>query len=159
MRVIVRTGAPHRAHTTIRFQLREGIGVKLEMDLIRDLLLYVEKHAERPESDLENIELKGWSQDQVAYHVILAKEDGLLKATVEKIPDDKDPIITHVGYTVHRLTPRGHELLGVIRVPKHWRTIKDGSKKAGVATIGALVSYGEAYAKVKINEYLGIGHS
>lgn len=133
--------------------------MKLEMELLRDLLLHVEEHAKRPISDIESIELNGWSEDQVAYHVILAEEDGLIRARIDHLPDDEDPELTYVAYNVHRLTSRGHELLGTIREPKHWKAIKDGSKKAGLATIGALVSFGEAYVKAKANEYLGIATS
>lgn len=130
--------------------------MKLEMDLLRDLLLYVEEHANRPVSEIEDISLDGWQPDEVAYHVILAEEDGLIKAVIEMLPDDTDLALTHVVYTVQRLTSRGHELLGAIREPRHWKVIKDGSKKAGLATIGAIVSFAEAYVKAKANQYLGV---
>lgn len=119
--------------------------MKLEVDLIRDLLLFVEVNAARPVSHLESIALEGWSEDQIAYHIILAEEDGLIKALVDEVPGNDDPENIYVTYTINRLTSRGHELLGVVRQPKHWRIIKAGAAKAGVATIGALFSLGQAY--------------
>lgn len=147
MRITIETRAVDHGHNAIRFRLRRGIDMKLEMDLLRDLLLYVEEKATRPESDLENIDLSGWTADQVAYHVVLAQEDGLIKATIDELPGDGDPEETYIAYTVHRLTSRGHELLGIIREAKHWRLLKQGASKAGVATVGALFSMGQAYLK------------
>lgn len=140
-----------------RFRLEAGIDMKLEIDLLRDLLLYIEKNAVRPESQLEDIAIGNWSGDQIAYHVVLAEESGLIKATIESLPDNDDDTVWHVGYVVHRLTAAGHELLGTIREPRHWRAVKEGSKKAGLATLSAIASFAEAYVKMKANQYLGLG--
>ncbi|WP_442580730.1 DUF2513 domain-containing protein [Mesorhizobium sp. ASY16-5R] len=130
--------------------------MKLEPDLLRALFLYVEEHAKRPISSLEDIQLHGWAADAVAYHVILAEEAGLLKAIIEDIPDTEDAERFHVVYNVQRLTSRGHEFLGTVRDPKHWRIVKDGAKKAGIATISSLFGIAEAYAKIKVTEFLGL---
>lgn len=106
-----------------RFEARE--------DLLRELLLYVEEKATRPHSDLETIQIDGWSKDQVDYHVALAVEDGLIKARVDELPDFDDPGILQIDYSVHRLTMRGHNFLGSIAERGNWDAIKGGAKKAG----------------------------
>ncbi|MBB4002648.1 hypothetical protein GGR03_001723 [Aurantimonas endophytica] len=127
--------------------------MKLELDLLRELLLYVEEKADRPVSALEDITIEGWTREQIAYHVIIAAEDGLIKAIIDDVPDTEDPDIVNVAYIVNRLTGRGHEMLGVIRAPKHWRWIKAQSSKVGVATVGALFKLGQDYVKME----LGLG--
>lgn len=134
----------------------EGRDLKLEMDLLRDLLLYVEENADRPYCDLEDIELEGWSEDQITYHVVMAAEDGLIKATVDSLPDEDEPRILHIVYSVHRLTMRGHNFLGSIVEPSNWEAIKGGAKKMGVVTIDAAVDLAKAFVKAKAAEYVGL---
>lgn len=134
----------------------EGRDLKLEMDLLRELLLYVEEKADRPYCDLTDIELKGWTEDQITYHVIMAAEDGLIKATVDGIPDDEDPAIVHMDYSVHRLTMRGHNLLGSIVEPGNWEAIKVGAKKAGAVTVSLLYKVAEAYVMQKVSQATGL---
>jgi hypothetical protein len=155
MRVSYSTLQRPLPHYTTRIAVREG-EVKFEPDLLRDLLLHIEEHATEVHSELEEISLTGWTDKEVTYHVVRAEEAGLINATIDELPDDEDPILLHVVYRVHGLTFRGHELLGAIRTPKHWRVIKDGSKKAGIATVGAIFSFAEAFVKAKASEYLGL---
>jgi hypothetical protein len=134
----------------------KGRDLKLEMDLLRELLLYVEEKADRPYCDLENIKIDGWSEDQITYHVIMAAEDGLVKATVDGIPDDDDPAIVHMDYSVHRLTMRGHNFLGSIQEPGNWEAIKGGAKKAGAVTVNLLYKVAEAYVMQKVSQATGL---
>ncbi|MHA6641337.1 DUF2513 domain-containing protein [Mesorhizobium sp. A623] len=133
--------------------------MKLEPDLLRDLLLHIEEHATEVHCEMGEISLAGRADKEVTYHVVRAEEAGLIQATIEGLPDDDDPMVTHIDYSVHSLTFRGHELLGAIRTPKHWKVIKEGSKKAGIATVGAIFSFAEAYVKAKAGEYLGLPSS
>lgn len=130
--------------------------MRLEPDILRELLLHIEEHATEVHSELEEISLEGRSAKQVTYHVVRAEEAGLVQATIDTLPDSTNPSILHVIYTVHSLTFRGHELLGAIRTPKHWKAIKEGSQKAGIATVAAIFSFAEAYVKAKVSEYLGL---
>jgi hypothetical protein len=41
--------------------------MKLEVDLVRQLLLHIEEHAKRPISDLNSIKIDGWMDDQIDY--------------------------------------------------------------------------------------------
>lgn len=140
----------------IRIPLNKGDDMKLEMDLLRDLLIYVEEEAKEPISDLQDINIDGWTEKKIAYHVIRAEEAGAIKAIIDYLPNPENPDVFDVIYSVQSLTFNGHELLGSIREPKHWKAIKSGAKTAGVATVGALGTYAQAYMKIQTSKYLGV---
>lgn len=133
-----------------------GADMKFNAEILRELLLYVEEHATRPYSEVEDVTLDGRSQDDVTYHVVLAEEDGLIKATMDMLPDDTNPELVHVGYSIHRLTANGHEFLGSVREDDNWTTIKDAARKAGAVTVGAFTSVAETVIKQKIAQVLGV---
>jgi hypothetical protein len=145
----------HARMSRKRFLLREA-DMKLNLDLLRQLLLYVEENATRVHSELEDIRIEGWTAEEVAYHVVLAASDDLIKATVDSIPDDDDPMLVHTSYSVHRLTMRGHDFLGSIREPSNWEAIKAGTRKVGAFTVGAAVDVAKAFVKMKIADVMGV---
>lgn len=145
-------------HVTFRNRIavREG-DVKLNQDLLRALLLHIEEHATRPISDLQEIEIEGWNEADIAYHVLLAKEAGLIKARIDDVPDADDPGISHIAYSVERLTMEGHGFLGAVRDPKRLRAIKKLAAAAGAETVKTIAVVAEAYVLAKVKELTGIG--
>jgi Hypothetical protein (DUF2513) len=133
-----------------------GIDMKLEPDLIRELLIYVETHATDPISELEEIVIAGWTAATIQYHVILASEANFIVADIVEVPDGENEKITHISYTVSRLTFQGHEFLGTVRDSKHWKAIKTGAASAGIATISAIAIFAGEYAKNEIARKFGI---
>ncbi len=133
-----------------------GGDMKFHLELLRDLLTYVEENANRVHSDLENIEIAGYSDDDVTYHVVLATESGLLDSTIDKLPDNEEPDLLNVAYSVHRLTAKGHNFLGSIQDEGNWVAVKDAAKKAGAFTVDAVVEVAKAYLKSKIGLIFGI---
>lgn len=155
MRIYIGTRRIRLSHSALRYQIHRGERMKFEMDLLRDLLIYIEEKADRPISELDGVDLEGWTPEQVAYHVVLAEEDGLIRAIIDQLPDDDDPDSSHVAYSIQRLTSRGHELLGNIREARHWKAIRSGVEKAGTFTIGAMARFAEAYVTMKAKELIG----
>ena len=133
-----------------------GGDMKLDPDLMRDLLLYVEEKADRPISALEDIDLPGYSAESVAYHVVRATEAGFIKAQIAEVPDTDDPDVAHVGYIVESLTYRGHELIEAARQPDNWRRIKALAGTVGSKGADALFEAGKAVIAQKIKEHLGL---
>ncbi|MFK4824832.1 DUF2513 domain-containing protein [Paenochrobactrum sp. BZR 588] len=129
--------------------------MKLEVDLLRDLLMYVEEKADRPISHLTEIILKDWEEQTVAYHVMLAAEAGLIIAHISEIPDEYEPIFLNIRYSVARLTFNGHQFLESIRDPKYWSFIKTTSKNVGNITIGMIGSIAQSYAKAELAKQFG----
>ena len=133
-----------------------GGDVKLDPDLMRDFLLYVEEKADRPISALEDIHLPGYSAESIAYHVVLAAEAGFIKAQLAADPDTDDPDVAHVSYIVERLTYRGHELIEAARLPDNWQRIKSLAATVGSKGADALFEAGKAVIAQKIKEHLGL---
>lgn len=124
--------------------------MKMEVDLVRQLLLHIEKHADRPISDLDNIEIDDWTKEQIDYHVVLLAEAGFIEATVNSVPDNEDPSLAHVIYSVRRLTYKGHEFLETVRDPAIWRKVKEKAKAAGAVTLPVIAQVGAAFIKSQI---------
>ena len=127
------------------FKYRVRTDMKLNMDLVRELLLFIEEKADRPISHIEDITLTGWSANEIAYHVMLLEEAGFIKAEIDTIPDYEDPIILHVTYTINRLTLSGHEFLDAARTPQHWAAIKGYAQKLGVNGMKSVGRIAESY--------------
>jgi hypothetical protein len=127
---------------------RKSLSMKLDMDLVRDLLLHVEndpqlngKHWIRPDT-VEEIGAAGHSIDEVEYHLIMLIENGFIKGsmTMEGMP------------AINRLTWAGHELLDDIRDPSIWSQTKERLK--GLSGVGFSV-IGEI-ARAEIKKHLGL---
>lgn len=151
MRIAYSTFIKPIDENTPRVALREG-EVKFDPDILRELLLHIEENATEPYVDMDQINLPGRTAKEVTYHVVLAEEAGLLHATIDRLPDDTNPAITHTCYSVHSIHFNGHELLGAIREPKTWRVIKAAFNKAGGASASALAKAAAAYLESKIPE-------
>jgi hypothetical protein len=93
------------------------------MDLIRMILLTIEEgeSAEAPWT----LEIKGYSEDQVRYHVWLLEDAGLLSR-----PNTSGPLISS-----RMLTWAGHEFINAVRNDTVWNKTKEFIKdKGGSAT-------------------------
>jgi Hypothetical protein (DUF2513) len=122
--------------------------VKLDKDLVRDILLAVEE-APAPISWKAILAEGDPRQDILLEHLKLVEEPGFITGTV---------VALH-GYRMMEsicLTYKGHEFLDTIRDNEVWRRTKSGAEKAGVAGIGFVVEMAKAYGKQVITERLGI---
>ena len=90
--------------------------MKRDLDLIRQILLEVEKK-EKPIGWID-IQVKGYSNEQVAYHVKLLAVEGYMNA--------KDlSTKTEFDYKPIRLTLRGHDFLNAARDDTVWNQVKE----------------------------------
>ena len=126
---------------------RKAACMKLDKDLVREILLAVEAHDE-PEGLLA-LKIDDHSAEEVSYHVRLLDEAGLLAAL-------NTGGIDRFRWQPQRLTYKGHEFLDTVRDGEVWRRTKVGAEKAGVASIGFLLELGKAYGKQVLKERLGI---
>jgi Hypothetical protein (DUF2513) len=127
---------------------RRKIEMKRDMDLVRDLLLHIE---EDPRFDgarwaridaPEDIGITGHSTEEVAYHLDMLVEAGLLRGSIGL---DKMPAIS-------KLTWEGHEFLDNIRDHGIWSKTK--ARLAGLPSV-AISIVGEI-AKAEIKKHLGL---
>ena len=110
---------------------RLGINMKRDMDLIRAMLLAIE--AETSGWAPNELEIPGYTQEQIKYHAVLLGEAGL--ADVCDITTGDCP-----AAIVNRLTWAGHEFLDASRENQIWNQAKDKINKIGGASIGIWVA-------------------
>ena len=122
--------------------------MKLENDVVREILLAIEINDEDPRGWVE-LSIPGRTPQQVAYHVQLLAEAGFIEAQDLSSSNIYD-------WRAKRLTFQGHEFLNTIRDPEIWRRTKEGASKIGGASIELLFTLGRTYLKQLMQEKLGI---
>lgn len=125
--------------------------MKRDMDLVRDILLAIEKDSRFDGSgwhqpdDPADLGLTQCTYEQLAYHLTLLIEAELVEGkTAMRMP------------MINRLTWQGHEFVSDVRDPVVWRKTKDGAKMAGNAGIQFAWQIAKAYGKQVAKEKLGI---
>lgn len=123
--------------------------MRLEKELVRRILLAIEASDASPYDGVA-LEIDGWTQEQIAYHVMLLAEANYL------IAEDLGGIGDDLAWEAQRLTYAGHEFLDTIRDAEVWRRTKDAAGKMGGVSLQVMVEIGKAFAKQVIAERTGI---
>jgi hypothetical protein len=97
--------------------------MKRDMDLIREILLLAE-------SDGDHKTTNDYTEEQIAYHVQLLIDAGLIEGKV--ISQNRDGRQIPSGYFITRLTMAGHDFLDASRENKVWEKAKGTFKEKGV---------------------------
>ena len=101
--------------------------MKRDMDLIRDILLYIEKSSD-PDG-VSGIEISGYNSHEITYHVNLLIQAGLITADVQTFSGG------HIRISFAQLTWPGHEFLNATRDNTVWKKVKgEISEKGGSFT-------------------------
>lgn len=144
-------------HTTspisdnVLYQILVGwyaVRMKRDPDLVRDILLAVEASDEIPMGWID-IEIEGRSQQEVAYHVQILDEAGLLTA------QDLSSMSSY-DWRPKRLTAAGHDFLDAVRDPKIWRSTKEGALGAGGWTLELLADLAKGFLRKQIERHTGV---
>jgi hypothetical protein len=88
--------------------------MKRDMDLIRKILLQLENVAS--DDDINIIEIEGFSHDQIAYHIYLLHDAGLIRAHILMGFGTAAP----KNYSIFGLTWAGHDFLDASRDEGRW---------------------------------------
>ena len=105
--------------------------MKRDMDLVRDILLAYEMNGHFPNFDEC---LKGYSTEEVEYHINLMLNAGLLEALF--VPNSLNARMgIPYGY---RMTWDGHDFLDAARDETRWKKAKGIMKQIGGATLEIL---------------------
>jgi DNA-binding transcriptional ArsR family regulator len=119
--------------------------MKGDMDLIRELLLKLETLPMRRggivliDADAEELQIDGFSSDQVDYHLSLIREAGLI--------DSPGGATLGGGVPFRRLSWSGHDFLDSVRSP---------ASAAGGFTVDMLVFAAKTYIEGKMKGLLGV---
>lgn len=101
--------------------------MKRDMELIRKTLFKIEE--EVGTTVKFNIEIEGYTMDQVAYHCSLLYDGGLIKDYKAQYGSGELSM-----FSVSGLTWKGHEFLDTIRNDTVWKKTKDTIVKRGLST-------------------------
>jgi hypothetical protein len=117
--------------------------MKRDIDLIRKLLLYLE---EKPDDEMiEDLELEGYSKNEVQYHFILMDQAGLIRCERSISSSTSDRVIRVYPLS---LTWQGHELLEASRNDTYWNKAKSVVKsKSGALSVDVVKALLIAMAK------------
>lgn len=122
--------------------------MKLDKDLVREILLAIEAH-DQPPLGWMTLKLDGHDPELVSYHVMLLHEAGFILG--EKLGG-----LNHFKWEPKRLTYQGHEFLDTVRDGEVWELTKNGAEKVGSASLSLMLELGKAYGKQVLKERLGI---
>lgn len=98
--------------------------MKRDMDLVRKILLAMNDHEHG--FVMEELEVGGYTQEQVGYHCFLLYEAGLIQASDVSTDDTPSPSALPV-----RLTWEGHEFIENAQNDKVWGQAKEAVGKIG----------------------------
>jgi hypothetical protein len=93
--------------------------MRRDLDLCRQILLSLER-------DDPNLEIPGYTTEQILYHCVLLEEAGLLLGQFDR--GSSGDVIEAM---IKRMTWEGHDFLDVARSETHWRKAKDQILKTG----------------------------
>lgn len=101
--------------------------MKFDMELVRALLLWCEDHIpDKTKAYLaSDIDFKGYSKDQIFYHVTLLNDAGYLKIRDLSAWGDGDCVID-------RMTFDGTQFLEGIKSDTVWNGVKEEAEKIGI---------------------------
>ena len=108
--------------------------MKLDTDLIRKVLLWCEDKLPDKERSYQasEIEIKGYTSDQILYHVALLVDGEYLKVIDASAGSYKD-------YFIERLTYDGAQFLEIIKSNTVWKKFKEKAKELGLPTVQVIL--------------------
>ncbi|WP_339502768.1 DUF2513 domain-containing protein [Pseudomonas silesiensis] len=124
--------------------------MKLDKDLVREILLAVEASKNDPKEGIDLV-LKDRSPREISYHVLLLTEAGFV------LSQDAAYLANAVSiWQPKRLTYKGHEFLDTVRDGEVWELTKTGAETVGSASLSLMLELGKTYGKQVLRERLGI---
>ncbi|WP_322978976.1 DUF2513 domain-containing protein [Pseudomonas sp. C11] len=125
--------------------------MKRDMGLIRLLLLKLEEIDQDGRSIYHfvegDIQLEGYSWDEIEYHYDLADEAGLVDMGGNGVMN---------GILFRRLTWAGHDFVDAVRDEEIWRKTKEGALAAGGISIDLVKDLAKGFVRKNIEKLTGI---
>lgn len=99
--------------------------MKRDMDLIRKILLEVEKY--EGDDPLTELEISEYRREDITYNVFLLQEAGFIHVYLSWINSNTNPR----EFKIYRLTWLGHEFLDACRDESRWNKAKQMAARLG----------------------------
>lgn len=125
--------------------------MRRNMDLLRLLLLKLETLNEEANSlyvyQYDELMVDNYTEDQVAYHLDLAIEAGL-------VDQGGSGVIN--AFMFRRLTWDGHDFVDAVRDDDIWKKTRQGATAAGGFSLDLLKDLAKGFIRKKISEHTGV---
>jgi Hypothetical protein (DUF2513) len=119
--------------------------MKRDMDLIRKIMLAIEKHPSAYAPD--KIVVDGYAEEQVGFHIYLMLQSGLIEGIDTTSSESTGPEAIATC-----LTPSGYDFIDAIRNDTIWSKVKAYIKEKGVsATVEIVQHVALFFVKQQIN--------
>ncbi len=127
--------------------------MKRDMELIRTLMLRFEEWPWRHgtiatfKADDPNLQIDGYTRDEVLYHLGLIYEAGFLKNCGAR------PLSS---YTYCGLTNQGHDFIDSVRSPEVWQKTTEVTKNIGTTSLSVVVDIAKAIGAELLKKAMGL---
>ena len=119
--------------------------MKRDMELVRQLLLFIEQNQEFDSVDSQEIQIDGYSEGQIGYHLKIMVDGGLLDAQDTTTYDS-----VSYDFFIRSITWYGHEFLDAVRDEGVWDHTKKALLPIGSASFDVVKSIAVAYIGSKL---------
>jgi len=119
--------------------------MKRDMELVRKLLLYIEENYKDEVLRSPQINIEGYSRQEISYHLRLMADGGLINVL--------DSVALKDGTydcAIEGLTWRGHEFLDLVRDEGAWSNVKGALKPVGTVSFEVIKNLAVAYVSAKL---------
>jgi hypothetical protein len=130
--------------------------MKRDMDLVREILLALEKHPTTV-SNPEELRLEAADKDELWHNFNILEDAGFITFTI--IRSWRGGGFVREEYETkgpYRLTWQGHEFIDTIRDPELWSKTKAGADAVKSWSTETLKEIGKGLIKRQIEEYTGV---
>ena len=117
--------------------------MKRNLDLVRDILLFIEDKSETV--DYFSVEIDGYGEREINYHVYLLME--------QKFITGAGPPVKHARVAISGLTWKGHEYLDTVRSENVWNKTKELVKPVGSVSLDAILKIA---TEVAVKSVMGV---
>lgn len=128
--------------------------MRIELDLLRDLILYLETKVSV--CVIEEINISAWTADQIAYHAWYLREAGYISAFIDTYPCCDGSLPMQKRYSIHGITLAGHDFANEARCPFVWLNITTTAQRIGIGGLGAIRLIAAGYLNASISRELCI---
>jgi Hypothetical protein (DUF2513) len=123
--------------------------MKRDMDLIRDILLWIEAHV--PPTTAKYPDIIGFEPEAIGYHLVLLLDGQYVIGSCMNTKTSAYPNVI-----VQRLSNTGHDYLDQIRDPEVWKNTKKAAESAGGFTLELLGDLAKGFIKTQIKKQTGM---
>jgi hypothetical protein len=126
--------------------------MKRDLNLVRKILFKMEAEEELSTYNLGSVEVDGYSEQQVNYHMKIMAQAGLLHVDVRELPSPIDTQweIPKAHISCYSISWNGHEFLSAASDNARWEKAKNAMEKAGGYVLPILMQLLTQYIKAEL---------